>query len=67
MEHLQRNTALLHAVDKAHNGLFIVIRRKGGGQPQSEGPLRRERRFSGQICVAHQHLLHGRSVDHEIL
>ena len=67
VEHVQRDVALRHAVDELHDGLLVVLRREGGGQPQAEGPCRRKRGLAGKVRVVLEHLLHvGAADDHEV-
>ena len=67
MEHVQRQVALCHTVNKAVNRRFIVVGGKRGGQPQAEGPGWRQRRTPGKPGIAVQHLFRSRAVDDEVL
>ena len=67
MKDRQRNAPFKHAVNKAHHRLFIIIRGKGSGQPQPEGPLRGQRRLPCQIRIANKYILHGRAVNQEVV
>ena len=64
MEHGQGNIPLGHAVDKAAGGFLVIIRGKGGGQPQAEAPCRQDRRTSGQRGIEIQNALRGFTIDH---
>ena len=52
VEHVQRQVALGHAVDKAVDRRFVVVSGEGGGQPQAERPRRRQRRTPGELRIA---------------
>ena len=67
MEHVQRQVALGHAVDKAVHRRFVIVSGEGGGQPQAERPRRRQCRTAGELRIAVQHLFRRRAVDHEVL
>ena len=67
VEHVQRQVALRHAIDKAVNRRFIVVGSERGGQPQAERPGRRQCRTPGKPGIAVQHLFRGRAVDNEVL
>jgi hypothetical protein len=66
MEDVQRDVALAHAVDKAVDRLLVVFGGERGGQPQAEGPRRRQSRAAGQPGVAVEHVFRRRSVDQKI-
>ena len=66
MEHVQRQVALGHAVDKAVYRRFVVVSGERGGEPQAERPGRRQRRTPGELRIAVQHLFRRRAVDHEV-
>ena len=64
---MQRDVALFHAVDELHDGLLVILRREGGGEPQAEGPCRRKRRSAGERRVVFEHVLHVLAADdHEV-
>ena len=66
VEYGKRNIALQHTIDKGAGGLLVVVGRKGGGQPQPEGPCRRQGRTSRQSRVLVQDLLRCRSIEEVI-
>ena len=63
MEHAERNLSLLHALDERGRCLLVVIGRKRGRQPESEGPRRRQRRAAGQLRIFSHNILRVRSVE----
>ena len=67
VEHVQRNVALFHAVYEAHDGLFVVLRCEGGGEPQAECPCRRQCGLAGKRGVVFEHVFHAVAAnDHEV-
>ena len=52
MENIKRDIPAFHLVYKRIHGLFVVIGSEGGGQPQSEGPGRRQGRSSRKSGIA---------------
>ena len=56
MEHLQGDLPLPHAVEKCADGRLVVIGRERGREPQPEGFGGRERRLSGQVGIAAEHI-----------
>ena len=65
VEHRQGNSPLDHSVHKAVDGRLVIIGGEGGGQPQSEGPRRRQGGMAGDVRVAAQGVLHGGAADEE--
>ena len=63
---MQRQVALRHAVDKAVDRRFVVVGGKRSGQPQAKGPGRWQRRTTGELGIAVQHLFRGWAVDNEV-
>ena len=51
MEDMQRDLPVCHSLDKAGSRCLVVIGSKGCCQPQTEGPRRRQGRFTGQVRV----------------
>ena len=66
VEHGQRNVALRHAVDEGGSRLFVVIRGKRGGQPQTERPRGHERRATRQRGVQVERVLRRAAVNHVV-
>ena len=67
VEDLQGDAALGHAVHEGGDGLLIVVRGEGGGQPQAEGVGRGQGGLSGQGGVVRDDARDVLAADDEIL
>ena len=63
MEDLEGDLPLPEAFDESRDGVFVVIGRKRGRQPEAEGPFGRKRRTAGQGSVFLNDLLRSRPVN----
>ncbi len=59
----KRNRTALHLVDHRRHRLLIITGGEGGGEPESEGPGRRQRGTSGHARIGPQHILQVRPVE----
>ncbi len=67
VEDMQRQVALLHALDELRAGRLVIVGRERGGQPEAEGPGGRQRGAAGERGQAGEDLFRRRPGDHEIL
>ena len=67
MEYTKSDSTLQHTVNKAHNGLFVIVCCERCRKPEAIGPRCRKGRFSCKICIAFQDIFHSRSVNHEVV
>lgn len=63
MEHADRDVSLLHPVKERGNSAFVIFRRETGTEPESKGPCRWERWFSGDCGVSFDNRLRVWSVN----
>ena len=67
MKDVQGNVPVRHTVNKSGGRRLIVIGREGGGEPQAEGPGRRQSRPAGQLRIFGDGPFGRGAVDHTVI